>query len=1720
MALQYTTIPVLDFGGGIDQQAAENNIHETFVEDALNINFLNSGHITKRKGYQGFAGYIPLRVSKVEYKDTATDNLCLFFDSNVDVSSVDISRIRNTPLIIQGRTSSANTNNAGDFPNDVDSVHYYAGFTSEVRKTFAVGTNTITILQEEHGYSTDRLVIRVAEATSLTDNSNAHISVDSISINSTTFDITITYTNSNSAAFDGFVIVQNKTPITGTTFIATTTVASSTTSTYTITAGTHGLSNSNILAYVYEDTGPALIEVLPDSITINSAGQVDITITNGTTGSIDYVIILTATAVTNSVTGTVGAGNTQSITLANLDADFVVAQAYLESPIGSGNLARVIPDSIVFDDTTREATVTFVNGTSSAANFFVYYETAKIVSNKICVDASIIGASDVFVDELPQLTVWGFSHEQLYGPTPPDRAGWVNHIDSYRSSGDNRIISGLGGNLFAARMRTEGTTATDYLLPLLYPSIRGRVATSVVVGPAFVDTTDSSTRTRGYISFDGAGEGWATASQVEYNTGTGYTEYSMILPNVVVNGTLSTIISANEDYITFEQAGHVENEGTFLIKSVSLIGSTLTIAVDNPNRDSDDFDEADAGIRAGIFSDKLTLSSTSEFMPQDTIFSDLFDDTFSISVLSSSGTTLVLGDFTELTQVPAGLRLVGSRNTSVIPLRKLDDTRSVENLVAGDMLRVTGLARQLRVLNINTNSNISVSLSGDGTTLEVTLLSGDTSNLTIGQSISIFNAGTASGTYTIIDIPEVNMFTVASSFSGTGSGILLGKCVSVDETLSIADTVGSTTTVDVKERWTPVEMPQDAFDATPSTRISHFDSSGYTEQEFLRSSMVADNLYITNGSDQVSKFDGTNIYRTGLIRWQPQLFMSLSTSATARIPLDTVTATLISPFWSGNHFVVDYDDINTFLPGQEIRSTEDGAIYTIQSIQEADTTKTAVNIYVERPITGTPSAETIQRTATYKYYFRLNAIDANSNIIASAVTGSEDNTIKIGEDTAISLRLVGLPVWDIYDFDRLEVQIYRTKANSPAPYYLLASLPLTWNGGDAYIDFTDTFADYNLLDNNLDPVNSVLKGAELGLGWNRPLRSRYITSARNRAVFGNLIGDPTLDVRFIKTSSDITQTSLANTIFTLRKDNTNTSNITDNINVQRYQYKSSGEAAASVTSRTDTNFTVNYLTHGLSVGDWVYLFRSNVTNNYSLKFAGWHRVATIVDSNNFTIEMDNPGYSLTATEIDAVIKADDSRDIPVWLDTDGNYAQRTGNGSDATNLVSTTRPIEFLAVKRLANAINAVQRVCADISGFEPFVIAAAGGEFDSRQLVLSQPKSLTTTLELQLPTFSGFNIFVNDILRSSGQQISATTNIYPSRILISYPNYPEIVDSPEVAVDSFSDSAVDINPADGQEITGIISFFGDSAFGAALKDDVIIVFKQNSIYAVNIAAKASGQNPVQKIESRGLGCTAPYSIAPTRNGIMFANESGIFLLTRNLTVEDVGQKLDRKWKDTVNKEQLSLLMGHHYPIENQYKLSYTISEASKNSNVFVYNHQREYQGGFGSWSIYDNHPTTGWCNLSNDAFMGTTLGRVFSIRRAGDKTDYRDDGGAISCEVTFRAMDFGDSAIRKAIQYVMLHFRNAGDLRSCQVLSAVDLTDNFIEADPFEIDFTNDISDNLGDTFSNKVKTIRFSIDDRKGVYFQVKVTDSGKDENLEISKLDIRVGGLSPKGTIEARG
>jgi hypothetical protein len=426
---------------------------------------------------------------------------------------------------------------------------------------------------------------------------------------------------------------------------------------------------------------------------------------------------------------------------------------------------------------------------------------------------------------------------------------------------------------------------------------------------------------------------------------------------------------------------------------------------------------------------------------------------------------------------------------------------------------------------------------------------------------------------------------------------------------------------------------------------------------------------------------------------------------------------------------------------------------------------------------------------------------------------------------------------------------------------------------------------------------------------------------------------------------------------------------------------------------------------------------------------------------------------------------------------------------------------------------------------FTPWLTAKGGNDVGKAgRLIVRQPRSDTVTPELELPSsLAGFQVFVNDIRRNASAVIAATTRVYPSRVLVSYENYPEIIDSPISVLDTESDSAVDVNPADGQEITGIIPFFGETAFSAAQQEAILVVFKSNSIYLVNIAEKRAGRNAVQRIETEGLGCTAPYSIASTKRGIIFANDSGIYCLRRDQSIQYIGKYMERNWLEKADREALSIMHGHHYGIGRSYKLAVPIlgTDTQEPSQVYVYNHtnENEGQGLLGAWGRYDQHNAIGWANLDADAFYASTRGRVLSIRRQGTVTDFRDSSDSVPFRLDTRALDMGNSGIRKILGSVVAAYRTLVRNLATRLYFSLDLESEYSSSTPITIPKPT-AATQLSDEVPRDIYTVLHEIARMKAITFSIRVENDGYDENIELAGLDLEVGGLSSKGITEAEG
>jgi hypothetical protein len=172
-----------------------------------------------------------------------------------------------------------------------------------------------------------------------------------------------------------------------------------------------------------------------------------------------------------------------------------------------------------------------------------------------------------------------------------------------------------------------------------------------------------------------------------------------------------------------------------------------------------------------------------------------------------------------------------------------------------------------------------------------------------------------------------------------------------------------------------------------------------------------------------------------------------------------------------------------------------------------------------------------------------------------------------------------------------------------------------------------------------------------------------------------------------------------------------------------------------------------------------------------------------------------------------------------------------------------------------------------------------------------------------------------------------------------------------------------------------------------------------------------------------------------------------------------------------------------------------------------VYEHQREGRDQeFGAWTRYTNHHATGWCNLKDDAFWGSTDGQVFSVRNLGDSSDYRDDASAVDDMVILMgATDFDRPGERKMVDKITAHWqiRRSG-ISGTELLSGPDLDGTFTSSGTLTVT----------DNGSLKAATTAFSLQRRRLEYLQVKITNSTKDEDVILSGLDFKVALLNAFG------
>jgi hypothetical protein len=1780
-----TPIPRKDLARGIDTYSAKGNIPDGYAQDLENVDTSASGQLSTRAGYEGYYGWLPLRVTKATQLDAST--LKLEF---ADAQTIDLTTARTGPLVLAGRLSFGHTGSFGPYTNGATYSAWYDSFALTSAVAYAAGAGTVTQTSATHGFTDTNFWVGAAEITTPFTTSNASITPDDLQIDTTTFTVALSY--NVPAATSGYLIYSNQTAVPGVRYnapVATGTtktvssytaatdrlttatphglavgdpvrltgtgtpgtglvlntlyfvqsVPSSTTLTLTAAYGgtaidvtgagsgttaiqlwgtqipvlTHALNTFKIIARVYDTASVAgkRVETDPDDILIQTDGTVHCIPVDPTAGAAVtftgavYLEAVPATQAKSTTATVVGGGPTlNTFTLVAPGSPYLFFSVYRYNAVTSA-FESVSVDTFTYDATTDTVSIDYYLSGASGELVDIYWTTGFTVANAI----TVTNTGTAGVDSAPALTVWGLDHAGIYRNA--GAGGHVTHLDAYKRVGERRLVAGIGGNLYRALAYSE---AAAWSVGTLVANLGQRVNADTQLGPLFWPSAPGAVRTRGTV-YDASVVGNGALVTAATYVAPGVTDYTLGFVAktgaLTIGGTLAT-----SDYLTVSGLANAEHLGSWAIQSIQSDSATQTvIRVAHPAARSS-LNETGAQGRAAVATDQFVPRAATNWIPGDTFVGATVSAAgLALTVLSATASVVVLSGVTSTLQLAAGERVGVRRTTKAVPARLSNGTQATTGFVRGDMMALTGagaLARRPRVLAAQTQANQTATLVGTGTLVTVTVPSAH--RLNVDDTAVLF--GAVGGEFQVLTTPTATTFTYAGT-TVAGTTTLQGLVLQLDEAVTVEDSPVGITALTVDGRWVPLEAPVPTYGLPSSAWYRYLDAGTVDAQAALRSTIIQDAMYFTNGSDEVLKFEGTYLTRAGLPRWQPGLFIGIDTSLATKIGV-AAGLDYTSKSATGLYFVTATAAVapgDYVFEGTANKTWLVDKVVTVPGIPTVGTTAgTADSFQITMvpgsDISGSSGIGTLFRVIAYKYYFKFNLLDRNRVIVASYAAQSEDFVVRHTTAGQLNLRLVGPPAFGAYDFDRVELEVYRTEADGKL-FYLVSRQPVSFAQGDAYINVTDANSDAVLAPGsgpahgavNRDVVMTRLMGNELGTGWDQAPRAKCLTSLNNRLLLGNVKGYPETTLVF-KPAADypwVTAAYLLNLIVTLRRDQTSTATTTDMLNVARYEFVGTAVTITPATdlARTISTLVVTKVAHGLVAGNWVYLFQSAVTAGNFVRYSGWWQLASVT-ANTFTIATNSVVYAATATDCNRYVTATVPTDIPVWIGTDGNYSMRDGNAASFDWTIQ--------AANRLAMAINATQRATTVAMGAAGWLSAFAGQDLGIGQIKIVSPVAGATTpgIQTSIPD-STIKLFVNGVDFSlptptaySGQFVAKA---FPARVVRSFANYPDVFDNP-LATDAIaSQSVIDVNPSDGQAITALIPFFGEAAGSTSASPlaQAVVVVKEQSVYLVDVESRS-----VSKIDTRGMGGTAPRAVCTTQRGIMFMNESGVYRLNRDMSVSSVGLLMSGKVRDHLNKTALGEAHAHHWAQGRRVKVSVPVDGAAYPNETWVYDYEREGKGQeFGAWTRHTAYPALGWANLGADAYWAGPSGDVFLVRARGEAADYRDEDGPVAeAVVTLRAEDFGVPNVRKLITAVTTSVElPLTDVSGLTIQTAQNLGRTFeTEGGPVAL---------ASATYQQR--TFKTSLAQRRGMYIQVRYRHQTKDQQLVLTGVAYTAATLSGK-------
>lgn len=221
----------------------------------------------------------------------------------------------------------------------------------------------------------------------------------------------------------------------------------------------------------------------------------------------------------------------------------------------------------------------------------------------------------------------------------------------------------------------------------------------------------------------------------------------------------------------------------------------------------------------------------------------------------------------------------------------------------------------------------------------------------------------------------------------------------------------------------------------------------------------------------------------------------------------------------------------------------------------------------------------------------------------------------------------------------------------------------------------------------------------------------------------------------------------------------------------------------------------------------------------------------------------------------------------------------------------------------------------------------------------------------------------------------------------------------------------IDVNPGDGDRVTGLGIF-----------SNILIIFKERSIYQFTIAASGTLSIPDLLPITRAAGCVSHKSIVPVENDLYFLSREGVRVIGNeanyfNAIRTNILSRPIQPLIDAMKTSELEKANAIYF--DNEYIITIPDSSGTINKTI-VYNRE------FKAWSI--------WSNINSDTlavfkdsssnynllFLPTTGTQVFKFTPGV----YSDNNQPISSYILSKVFDFGNPDITKYFVDLGLMFR------------------------------------------------------------------------------------------------